>query len=510
MDSFPYLKQFSLLYVEDDEAAREMYSSVFKKIAREVYIAQDGKEGLELYGQHQPDVVVTDIKMPLMGGIELCSEIKLINPYAQIIITSAYSDVEFLTKAIEIGISRYIIKPIQIDHLMMALEECIGQLYLKKIREDYTQQMEMLVNLQESMVVMCDGQVPQMLNQKTLQFFGVDTKEEFINKYGCISTQIDWNNPPVKGMTEENWVKTIEQHSQKGLKVPLLHPETQMIHTFLVRANKIHPDATQYVIVFTDVTAQEHEQEMLRQEMKTRAKMADLGEMLRAVTHQWKQPLQVIKYLLSDLLEQEGLDQEIKSAIEVTDREVTSQIKYLTHTIDDFRHYFRPDGAAEEFHVEKAVEQSVGLVNFAYEKIGVKVHVQIQEGIICYGVLNDLVQVLIVLLNNARDAIEHAKVYPGEINVSTAIQDDVILIRIEDNGGGIREDLLPDRLFELHLTTKGEKGDGIGLYLAQDMIRSSFDGEIEAANSEKGAVFTITLPSKKCYWEASVRGLAES
>jgi PAS domain S-box-containing protein len=116
-----------VLYVEDDEETREELQLMLAHYAGELYTAKNGREGLELYREHLPDIVVTDIQMPEMNGLSMAADIRAINPEQPIVILSAYNDVEYLFRALELGIQHYITKPISVDRLLNKLSDISKQ-----------------------------------------------------------------------------------------------------------------------------------------------------------------------------------------------------------------------------------------------------------------------------------------------------------------------------------------------------------------------------------------------
>lgn len=114
----------SILYVEDEPAAREELLAFLQRRVREVLAAANGREGLDLYRGKRPDVVVTDIRMPILDGLEMAKAIRAIDPDAKIIVTSAHGDTPYLMKAIDIGIDAYVIKPVQVEKLLAAIHNC--------------------------------------------------------------------------------------------------------------------------------------------------------------------------------------------------------------------------------------------------------------------------------------------------------------------------------------------------------------------------------------------------
>ncbi len=123
----------TILYVEDEEDIRENLKRPLGYLSSKLFIACDGKEGLEFYKQYSPDIVVTDIKMPKMSGIEMSKEIKLINSKQYIIFTTAHNESNFFRYATEIDIYAYIIKPIYLDILEEKIEILAKQINLRNI-----------------------------------------------------------------------------------------------------------------------------------------------------------------------------------------------------------------------------------------------------------------------------------------------------------------------------------------------------------------------------------------
>ncbi|NPA73570.1 MAG: response regulator transcription factor [Epsilonproteobacteria bacterium] len=116
------LKKYTVLYAEDEKGTRENIAELLKMMFKKVYVADNGDDAYELYLQHMPDLVITDVKMPGLDGIELAKEIRKISSSTQIIVISAYTDVEYMLSAVELSLIRYIVKPLTETKLIRALE----------------------------------------------------------------------------------------------------------------------------------------------------------------------------------------------------------------------------------------------------------------------------------------------------------------------------------------------------------------------------------------------------
>lgn len=131
-DNSNILKNFSVLYVEDEDDVRDELAQFLQRRVKKLYLARDGKQGLTIFTEHRPDIIVTDILMPVLNGLDMAKEIKQINQDTPIIITTAFNEVEFFLRAIELGIDKYVLKPIKISRFMGSLQEIAWLLKAKR------------------------------------------------------------------------------------------------------------------------------------------------------------------------------------------------------------------------------------------------------------------------------------------------------------------------------------------------------------------------------------------
>ena len=122
-------KDISILYAEDEKNLREKTGSFLKKIFTHVDVAVDGKEAWKMYKNKKYDIIITDLQMPNMGGLELISLIRNQNEAQKIIINSAYTETEFKDEAAKYNVTSYIRKPININEIVEILND-----YIKKLK----------------------------------------------------------------------------------------------------------------------------------------------------------------------------------------------------------------------------------------------------------------------------------------------------------------------------------------------------------------------------------------
>ncbi|ECP6446731.1 response regulator transcription factor [Campylobacter jejuni] len=134
-------KELIILVVEDEIKTRESMINILSERFSKVIGAQNGDEGLKKFKKFKPDLVITDIAMPIMDGLDMAREIKEISDDVSIVVLSAYSEKERLLRSIDIGIDKYLIKPVDIEELFKVLDYLIGEKIeanmLVKISEEY-------------------------------------------------------------------------------------------------------------------------------------------------------------------------------------------------------------------------------------------------------------------------------------------------------------------------------------------------------------------------------------
>ena len=123
-----YLKNLTVLYVEDDQSARSFLERILISRVGRVVTANDGLQGLELFQNIRPDIVITDIHMPRMDGLAMAQEIREQDGNVPIIVITAFEQTDYLMRSIDIGVDRYVTKPVLLDRLMNALMCCAHQI----------------------------------------------------------------------------------------------------------------------------------------------------------------------------------------------------------------------------------------------------------------------------------------------------------------------------------------------------------------------------------------------
>jgi len=177
------LENLKILYVEDDEFTREEVTEFLEFEVKDVIVAENGKDGIEKFKENDIDIVITDINMPIMNGLDMAREIKKLSSNTPIIITSAYSDSDFIIKAIEIGISRYVLKPIDVDELLTMIMKSAKELVFDETLKIQNEYIKFLIDSNPAFMLVLTNKDMEHINTKFLEFLGYENEEEFLKAH---------------------------------------------------------------------------------------------------------------------------------------------------------------------------------------------------------------------------------------------------------------------------------------------------------------------------------------
>lgn len=224
------------------------------------------------------------------------------------------------------------------------------------------------------------------------------------------------------------------------------------------------------------------------------SKLAALGEMLNNIAHQWRQPLNTISVVISKIYLNSKTEKLTPQMLEDDIKKLRELIQHMSSTIDDFKDFFKPDKEKVLFPLYKSIEESIRINDGGLANKEIEFHVDCPSDIVLNSFKKELSHVLLVLINNAKDAIIQREIEHGAITIKAYAQEHYIIIEVSDNGGGVKEEQL-GHIFDPFFTTKEPTGgSGTGLYMSKQIIEQSMQGSISATNEHGGLVVTIVLP----------------
>ncbi|WP_183729439.1 CheR family methyltransferase [Desulfurispira natronophila] len=248
--------------------------------------------------------------------------------------------------------------------------------------------------------------------------------------------------------------------------------------------------------LWQDVTEQKQlkrDRELDRAVLIQQAKMAEMGSMIGAIAHQWKQPLNNVALLAQSLIDLQENDELDSAALGEEVELIMNNLDFMSKTVDDFSDFFRPSKEREKFRVGQATRPVLNMLQGALQRHGIELDFISKEDYWVDGYASEFKHVVLNIINNARDALQEKQVVRPHIEVTLTATAESVSLCFEDNAGGIPKELLPDKLFEPFFTTKDRDGMGIGLPLSRQII-TKVAGRLEASNTPHGAKFCIVLP----------------
>ncbi|WP_456458095.1 transporter substrate-binding domain-containing protein [Nitratifractor sp.] len=354
------------------------------------------------------------------------------------------------------------------------------------MRRSMQETRELLDSAMEGIVLHRNGRCVD-LNESMIKMLGFPDRKSAID-----ANVFDWVAPEYRSQTRLR----AKSDYDNPYEVQLLRQDGSRFYA-LIHGKFIRKGALRLVSA-VDITQLKEQEKIISQQ----SKLAALGEMIGNIAHQWRQPLSVISSIATGvkMKKRYGLleDEEFYRSCD----DVNHQVQYLSQTIDDFRNFIKGTREDERFSLKEEIDEMLELVKESIRTHDITVETEIPDSIVIHGYKNELIQCLLNLYTNAKDALEILRPEPKLIRISAEIDAETLRIRFLDNAGGIPEEIGP-KIFDPYFTTKHQaQGTGLGLYMTHKLITEGMGGQISASNSSfsyqgkvfTGALFTITLP----------------
>lgn len=331
----------------------------------------------------------------------------------------------------------------------------------------------------------CNTAFASLVNSSRDEIIGKTAFDFFPFKVANKNTQID--------------KELLQTFSTSTSEFTFYTPANDMKHIILNKAvyKNIDGSVGGIVCIMDDISERIQQKQFLIQQ----SKLAEMGDMIAAIAHQWNEPLVELSALVQDIqtsyLLNELKDKDVKSFV----NDSMIQIKYMSKTLSDFRNFLKPSTKKNLFSISKAlneINEIIGKQVF-YSNIEMNFNYKNKnEELLIYGYENEFKQVLLNIINNAKNKIVDKNLpinKKGKIDINIQRCANYNTIEIIDDAGSIDEKII-NSIFEPYFTTK-EDGTGLGLYMAKIIIEDKMRGMISVRNEENSVVFTIKLPHKK-------------
>lgn len=264
-EKYRSLAKLHILVVEDDRFAREQLGLLLSRFARRLTMAADGAEGLESFKFERPDIVVTDIHMPRLSGLDMASAIKAMDAATPVILVTAHSDTEFFLRSIEIGVDGYVVKPVEADALLTLLAKQGAGLIESRAAEARSRLFQFTLDINPNFILTLDGGTVDYVNRTFLDFLGAPGLDALqAGHHAGRSLEIDGRRHDAADLSWTAHVTPSPDATHQAV-FSLLPHETGHARTFLVSSAEF-PELDRRILTFTDITplAEERRQLIIR------------------------------------------------------------------------------------------------------------------------------------------------------------------------------------------------------------------------------------------------------
>lgn len=478
----------TILLVDDEADLREVLDISLSDTGYEVLTAENGAQALNILKENDIPVVITDIKMPGIDGIELLRKIKNKNPETEVIMLTGHGDLDLAIKSLKHKATDFITKPINDDALEMALIRAFEKISMRQKLKEYDRNRAMydvLINelIQEDVMIIGSDYRVLDINETLLATLGLERKEA-VGRY-CYEITHRLTTP-CSG----------EDHKCPLKETLMTRKPTKETHIHKDKDNKnVHYSISAYPLfengeiigaieLSRDITADIN----TRQAMMQQDKLASIGRLSAGVAHEINNPLTTI--LTTAMLIQEDIDPKnpMYEELEIITNE-TLRCRKIVASLLDFARQTKP--AKKHHNINDIIAECVGLTRKQAEFKDVQILKALSEKVPKLLLDKEQIQqALINLILNATDATDPG----GKITVSTALSpgNQFVNIKVSDTGKGIAAEVV-DKIFEPFFTTR-EIGTGLGLAITHGIIgRHGGDIRVQSRPGQ-GTTFTIRLP----------------
>ena len=327
-------------------------------------------------------------------------------------------------------------------------------------------------------------------NNRSYFFVGLPIRN---SEESCLQCHTTTNAP--KGMMEQyHHIPTFESKvgdviAMLSLKIPVYSILTYHIKEFIVGGSVMFIVFVIFILFIYKIYRNDLRlKEKTNMLMMSQNRLASMGEMIGNISHQWRQPLAQVGSILINLELHSDKDKLTKEKLTQKIKEANEQLSFMSSTIDDFKNFFVPNTSSKEFSAQEVIFRAQKLLSASLERYVIHVNVDIQDNFVRFGRPNEIVQVLINIMNNAKEAFLTHDIKERNIEICAFLDNGIPVITLQNNAGPI-DDAILEKIFDPYFTTK-ESSSGLGLYMSKMIIEKN-GANIRVENVSDGVIFTI-------------------
>ncbi len=335
---------------------------------------------------------------------------------------------------------------------------------------------EIINNAIEGILIIKNGFI-QNMNQSLLDILGYDDKKELI---GNLATGI---------LIPTSKEKFIKYNSKIFQEISIITKNGDIIPVIIKIKDITFSNEEYKMVSILDLTELKEKERMVLLQSKHSA----MGEMISMIAHQWRQPLACVSSILSRIKLKNNMNKVDKEFLNTVLDEMNEYVQYMSSTIDDFRNFFSIDTKKELLSLPEIVLDVQKLINKSFDSQNINIDIQNVELTKRYLYKNEIIQIILNILNNSRDAFVERNIQNPQIKISFSEDDEFQHIFIEDNAKGI-DDKIISNIFNPYFSTKSQKnGSGLGLYICKTILEKDNQGTIKVENKNDGVIFNIII-----------------
>lgn len=526
-------EQVKILVVDDEPGMLDMLSYELSSRSYKVVTAADGKEAIKKAGEEKFDLMISDIRMPRLGGLELLAAIKIVNPDIEVIMSTGYGTIETAIDAMKKGAYDFVQKPVNLDELLVKIEKALEVCEIRGLLRVYEagRNIFSLVKLDELLPAMAGlstrilkaddasimlldhtgklavvatagldnekrGETRLRLGERVSGLVAKGREPIIIDgpldkdpRFPDMDSFRDIRSAVVFPLVMEGRLLGVLNVNRTALEIPFTALDLRYAAVFCAQISQAIHNATLYRELDNKV------QEIRRMQalMVESEKLSSVGRLAAGVAHEINNPLGGMMGFAELLLQGKDLSasqrEDLKSILEQGQR-----CSKIVQNLLKFSR--RKAGKTETVSLYPLVEACLQLLKYDLVRSNIKVETHFPGDLpAVQGDAAQLEQVYLNLIGNARQALEGKE--NGLIKISASHEAGQVVLRFEDNGPGILPENL-DKVFDPFFTTKPVgQGTGLGLSISYGIIQQH-QGTIRAESRKEGegAVFIVTLPVK--------------
>ncbi len=518
-----------ILVIDDEKILRKRMKSLLELDGYETFTAGNGEESLEIFRKENPEIVLVDIKLPGIAGIEVLRQIKEEEKDTEVIMITGHAGIDSTIEALKIGAFGYLQKPLDYDELEIEIKKALKKQEIQKKLAEHVHNLEEAVEekkreLNRRMQAEEDLKQSDEKHQNLVKFANVGIIAAEEGKIVQVNKRAEEIYGYSKGELVDRTATVLVPEEYRKLHKKILQEiiETEKFKMLSFEEEGLRKDGTRFpleiafslsrgkdnysvIAVIRDITERQKMAMQLKEataQLVQSEKLSALGELTAGVAHELKQPLNGIKIISQSLLKDIEKGQLEKEELGKDLEDVVNQITKMADIIDHMRIFTRTSEGTitEPIDINSLVEGAFTFLGQQLQDHNIEVGKDLSSDLPkVVGDPNRLEQVLLNLISNARNAVESNGKEKKRIDIRTYAAntngDSIVVMEVRDNGGGVPE-YARKKIFQPFFTTNAPgKGTGLGLSVSNKIIEEH-RGRIELDSTVgEGTTFRVILPT---------------